>query len=124
MQPAAIPIDQPTKQPTYRDQQLHKLMKDLRASVRSNPNTKLSPERVEQRLCIVLRVIELWDASHAERARELLRFGKIGAANTAATMIFDPATRLNLLSQPFIGLDHEADARIAEAAELGREVLC
>lgn len=111
------------RQPSYRDTQLHALMKALRADVRPFPRPKLALERVEGRLRYVLRVIETWDASHAGRARELIQLGHLAAANGAATMIFDQDLRHSLLCQCFIDSDNGAADRVAEALELGREVL-
>jgi len=111
------------QQPIYRDTQLGALLKDLRAAVKPLPSAKIALERVERRLKFVLRVIETWDASHAERAETLIGLGQIEAANTAATMIFDAQLRAGLLARAHISSDSAASDRIAEALELEREVL-
>lgn len=114
---------QAARQPSYRDKQLGTLMKELRGAVRSLPLAKQALERVEQRLRYVLRVVELWDHTHAERAELLIRLGNLPAANTAASLVFDEGRRHDLLRQTNIGLDATAADRLAEAVELGREVL-
>lgn len=119
----APPTSVAASQPSYRDKELHRLMKELRGEVRTIPKAKKALERAEQRLRYTLRVVELWDDSHAKRARELLRLNCIPAANTHATMVFDPELRASLLQLCSVGLDAAADDRMAEALELGREVL-
>lgn len=109
--------------PSYRDRQLADLITDLRAEVRTVPRAKAALERVEKRLKWSLRLLESWDTTHAERAKMLLGLGKVAAANTEASLIFDDTTRHNLLRQMFIGGDDQADDRAAENAELEREVL-
>jgi hypothetical protein len=111
------------RQPSYRDTQLGGLMKELRAAVRPYPPAKLALEKVEKRLKFNLRVVQQWDETHAERAELMLRLGNVGAANTEACLIFDEATRHALLRRATIGIDHEADERIAEAVLLEREVI-
>jgi hypothetical protein len=113
----------PERQPTYRDQALHRLMKELRADVRTNPNARATLTKVEQRLRFVLRVVELWDKSHAARAEELIGLGCLAAASTSAAMIFDPEVRANLYRRTPIGYDNSSEERIADAIELDREVL-
>lgn len=108
--------------PTYRDAQLAKSLKTLRADIRTNPNAKRSLEKVEKRLKYLFRVLDLWDSSHAERCELLLRLGNIPAANTSATMIFDAELRARLLSRARIGLDQDTSA-IADALAMDREVL-
>lgn len=109
--------------PSYHDKQLAKLMKELRASIKPYPQARQALERAERRLRYVLRVVEAWDESHAERAELLLRLGNVPAANTAAWLVFDSELRESLLQRAPIGHDSEANERIAEALVLGREVL-
>lgn len=112
-----------TEAPTYRDRQLHDLMKLLRATVRPHPPAKLALEKVEGRLRYILRVVEGWDRLHVERAEQLIALENIPAANSAAWMVFDADLRAALLSRCQIGGDDQAADRMAEAAELEREVL-
>jgi hypothetical protein len=108
---------------SYRDAPLGSLLKDLRGLVKSQPAAKATLEKVEKRLRYVLRVLEGWDAHHAERAETLIRLGQIEAANGAATLIFDTQLRNDLYRRtPILG-DTQADDRVAEALEMEREVL-
>jgi hypothetical protein len=107
----------------YRDAQLSAQLKELRAAVKPFAQARAALERVEERLRYVLRMVETWDTSHAERCETLIRLGNLAAANTAASLVFEPGLRTDLLRRCFVGIDHEADDRIAEAIELGREVL-
>lgn len=111
------------RHPSYRDDQLHKHFKDLRTEVRAHPGAKAALVKVEQRLKYVLRVIETWDASHAERAETLIRLGNLEAANTAACLIFDKALRESILPRAPVTLDTGAAERMAEALELERQVI-
>jgi hypothetical protein len=120
---AAMSEQNEPRQPTYRDAELMRLVKALRASVRPFPGARIALERVEGRLRYVLRVVETWDRTHETRARDLIRAGCLSAANTAAGLIFDPETRAGLLRQCFIGGDGGADERMAENMAAGREVL-
>lgn len=113
--------DIPQRQPSYRDRELHRLMRQLRAAVKPIPTANASLAKVEARLRYVLRTMDLSDKTHAERAERLLTFGLVEQANTEASLIWDDATRLNLLARCPIGLDQHN--RTAEALELGREVL-
>jgi hypothetical protein len=108
---------------SYRDPQLAAQIKDLRAAVKSMPTAKHALEKVEARLKYVLKVVELWDASHAERAATLIRLGQIEAANSAASLIFESGLRSDLLRQAPITQDVGAGDRLAESLEMGREVL-
>lgn len=116
------PAQEP-KQPTYRDQELMRLMKVLRADVRPFVRARQNLERLEGRLRYVLRVVETWDKTHEARTRELLRLGCLSAANTSASLIFDAETRQALLRSCLIGGDGGAAERIASALEADREVL-
>lgn len=111
------------REPTYRDAELGKLFKTLRADVRQIPTAKRDLEKLETRLRYVLRVCEQWDSAHVARARFLLSLGNIPAANTHASLIFDAETRQDLLRQCFVGFDLDTNDRTAENAELDREVL-
>ena len=108
---------------SYRDEQLSRLMSDLRAAVKPLPVAKTALDKAEKRLRFVLRVVDGWDAYHAERADTLIRLGQIEAANGAATMIFDAQLRADLLRRTPILLYLDTGARMAEAMELEREVL-
>jgi hypothetical protein len=108
-------------EPTYRDAQLGGFLKELRGLVKSQPAAKATLEKVERRLKFVFRVIESWDAYHAERAETLIGLGRLEAANGAATMIFDAQLRGDLYRRSPILLDTED--RVAKALELEREVL-
>ena len=121
--PSAIDAPPTERQSTYRDAQLHALMKALRAAVKSNPYARIALEKAEGRLRYVLRVVEVWDKSHAEHAELLIRLGNLAAANSAATMIFDGELRQSLLRQCFVGGDDGAADRVAENAARGLEVL-
>jgi hypothetical protein len=110
-------------EPTYRDAQLGGLLKDVRGLVKNQPATKRALEKVEKRLRYVLRVVESWDAFHAERAEMLIQGGLLEAANGAATLIFDEQTRHDLYRRSPVLRDASADGRVAEALELEREVL-
>jgi hypothetical protein len=107
--------------PSYRDATLHKLMRELRAAVRTTPAAKAALAKVEQRLRYDLKVIDLWDKTHAGRAELFISLGDIPKANTAASLVFDLDRRQALLQRCFIGLDQHD--RIEEAKALGREVL-
>src|SRR5215213_4765734 len=113
----------PSTPPTYRDHELGALLKGLRADVKPLPSASLTLQRVEKRLRYVLRVIESWDAYHAERAETLIKLGKFEAANSTATMIFDEDVRAALYWRAPVTLDTGAGERIAEALELEREIL-
>lgn len=110
-------------EPSYRDAPLGGLLKDLRGLVKSQPAAKLAVDKMEKRLRYVLRVLESWDAHHAERAEMLIGLGKLEAANGAASMIFDPQLRGDLYQRSPIIRDTGVDDRMAEALELEREVL-
>lgn len=110
------------KSPTYRDAQLHKLMKQLRADVRTNPTAKATLAKIETRLRYVLKVVTSWDHTHAKWAELYINLGDIPKANTAATLVFDDQVRADLLRRCFIGLTDDSDA-LAEAVALDREVL-
>jgi hypothetical protein len=110
-------------EPTYRDAPLGGLLKDLRGLVKSQPAAKATLEKVEKRMRYVLRVLETWDETHAERAETLIGLGRLEAANSTASMIFDAQLRGDLYRRsPILG-DTGADERVAEALELEREVL-
>lgn len=109
--------------PSYRDAQLTGLMKELRAAVKPLPTAGQALARVEHRLRFVLRVTDLWDKTHAERARTLIQLGNLEAANTSACLIFDAGLRADLLRLAPIKQDTGAGDRLAEAAAMGREVL-
>lgn len=119
-----ISTETPTERlPSYRDAQLSKLIKELRAAVQPFPRSKAALIRVERRLKFLLRLLDAWDATYAERAETSLQLGNVPAANTAASMIFDTKTRTGLLKRAPIGIDYDAGDRVAENAELEREVL-
>lgn len=118
--PGAIEASYP---PAYRDQQLQHLIKALRAAVRAHPPAKLALKQVEKRLQFLLRVIESWDASHAERAELLIGLGQIAAANSVTQMIFDATLRRRLLARCLIGGDAQAAERMEAAIDAEREVL-
>ena len=108
---------------SYRDAPLGGLLKELRGLVKSQPAAKATLEKVEKRLRYVLRVLDTWDAFHAERAETLIRLGRLEAANSTASMIFDAQLRGDLYRRaPIIG-DTGTGARVAEALELEREIL-
>jgi hypothetical protein len=109
--------------PSYRDSQLHSAIRELRAAVKPFPRAARALQGVEYRLKFVLRVVQSWDDHHAERAETLIRLGKIEAANSAASLIFDDGLRADLLRRTPIGIDPAAPDRLAEAIELEREVL-
>lgn len=109
--------------PIYRDKQLADLLKQLRAAVRPYPGAKIALEKVETRLRYILRVVEGWDRLHLERAEQLIRLGNIPAANSAAWMVFDADLRSTILRRCQIGGDATVEDRLAEAIELGREIL-
>jgi hypothetical protein len=110
-------------EPTYRDAHLGGLLKELRGLVKSQPAAKAMLEKVEKRLRYVLRVLESWDAHHAEQAETLIGLGQLAAANSAATLIFEPQLRTDLYRRTLILADSADSDRMAEALELGREVL-
>lgn len=114
--------DEP-RQPTYRDAELMRLFKALRATVKPYAGAKAALERVETRLRYVLRIIEQWDKTHSERAEFLIRMGCTEAANTHAAMIFDADVRAALYRRCFVGGDGGAEERVLGNAELDREVL-
>lgn len=110
--------------PTYRDGPLHKLIRQLRADVRTIPHAKKSLEKVEGRLKYILRVLESSDDAHAKRAELFLTLGLIPQANTEASLIWDESTRTTLLDRARIGTDQGgAEDRMVEALEMEREVL-
>lgn len=125
MQPTHPPAAEPERQPSYRDRELFILMKTLRASVRTIPAARIALQRAEARLRYNLRVVELWDKTHSDRARFLLTMGLQQAASTHASMVFDEALRHELLRQTFMDTanDDGAAERVAIAAELDRTVL-
>ncbi|HEU5097591.1 MAG TPA: hypothetical protein VFU22_00995 [Roseiflexaceae bacterium] len=108
---------------SYRDATLGRLLKELRGSVKTQPAAKALLEKVEKRLRYVLRVLESWDAHHAERAETLIQLGQLTAANGAASLIFEPQLRANLLRRTPVLADTDAGDRMAEALELERLVL-
>lgn len=110
-------------EPTYRDAPLGGLLKDLRGLVKSQPAAKATLKKIEERLKYVLRVLESWDASHAERAETLIKLGRLEAANSTASLIFDAQLRGDLYRRAPIIRDTDAGQRMAEALELEREVL-
>jgi hypothetical protein len=121
--PSAESAGDAMSEPTYRDAQLGGLLKELRGLVKSQPAAKALLEKVEKRLKFVLRVLEGWDAHHAEQAETLIRLGNLPAANSAATLIFEPQLCAGLYRRSPILSDSTADDRMAEAIELEREVL-
>ena len=110
-------------EPTYRDAPLGGLLKDLRGLVKGQPAAKATLKKAEERLRYVLRVLESWDAHHAERAETLIGLGKLEAANGVASLIFDAQLRGDLYRRSPILLDTGAGERVAEALEMEREVL-
>jgi hypothetical protein len=110
-------------EPTYRDEQLSKLLGELWGMVKAMPIAKRVLERVERRLKFVFRVIEGWDTHHAEQAETLIQLGQIEAANGAATMIFNVRLRADLYRRTPILADSTAGDRVAEAMDMERLVL-
>ena len=120
----AAPLDIPERHPSYRDSELNKAMKALRASVRGNPDARRCLLAAENRLRFVLRVIEQWDATHARRAEQLIALGNLPAASTAGAMIFDRQLRCSIYDRTTVPLTAQEDAeRLAALVELDREVL-
>jgi hypothetical protein len=117
------PIDQVERQPTYRDKELGTLMKALRDEVRTLPKAKAALVKVEGRLRYVLKVLDLWDQTHAGRAELFLSLGDVPKANTSASLIFDADTRAALLRRAPIGSDRATGERLEENSLLEREVL-
>ena len=110
------------REPAYRDAQLHKVMRELRASVKHHPESKKLLATVETRLRHILKVLEQWDAFHAEQAEKLIALGNLPAANVEVTLIFDPDLRAALYPRCYIGDEDDAE-RLADAVALDRLVL-
>lgn len=118
------PADAPTERhPSYRDAELHKAFKALRAAVRPSTDARYCLAAVEKRLRFVLRVIETWDATHARRAEMLLTLGNQSAASTAAAMIFDPLLRASFYDRTSVPITTEDAERLAALIEFDREVI-
>jgi hypothetical protein len=107
---------------SYRDAVLGGLIKELRTLLKNQPAAEALLKKIEKRLKFVLRVLETWDASHAERAETLIRLGRLEAANSVASMIFDAQLRGDLYRRSPISVAIEAGARAGEVLELEREV--
>jgi hypothetical protein len=119
---AQIDAHTSTKAPTYRDRELGALMKELRASVKGT-RAELPLGRAEKRLRYVLSIVESWDKYHVNKAELLISLGMFDAANSEATLIFDANTREALYWRAPVSKDHGAAERLAEIAEMDREVL-
>lgn len=109
--------------PSYADEQLNKLLRAHRATVKNNPEARKTLASVETRLKYLLRLLAQWDDLHASKAEDMLALGNIPAANTCATMIFDTQRRAALYDRSRIGFDSADDERLAAVATMGREVL-
>ncbi len=110
------------REPTYRDAQLHKALRDLRASVKHTPEAKRLLAVAEARLRYILKVLEQWDDLHAEQAEKFIALGNLPAANVETTLIFNPELRAALYPRCYIG-GPEDDSRLADAVALDRLVL-
>lgn len=120
--PAQIDAHTPPKAAAYRDRELTAAFKELRAVVKGTP-AELPLKRAETRLRAVQRIIEASDDYHVARAEMFLKAGMLDAANSEASLVFDPNVRSALYWRSPISKDHGAAERLAEIAELDREVL-
>ena len=118
----AIYTPKAEREPAYRDAQLYKAMRELRASVKHHPESKRLLAVVETRLRYVLHVLEQWDDLHAEQAEKLIALGNLPAANVEVTLIFDPDLRAALYPRCYIGGEEDSE-RLADAVALDRLVL-
>ncbi len=110
------------REPAYRDAQLHKVMRELRASVKHHPESKRLLVVAEARLRHILKVLEQWDELHAEQAEKLIALGNLPAANVEVTLIFDPELRAALYPRCYIGGEEDSE-RLADTVALDRLVL-
>lgn len=111
----------PPKAPTYRGE-LATVMKELRASVKGT-RAEIILARAEKQIRYQLRIVEAWDKYHVDKAELLISLGMLDAANSEATLVFDPTIREALYWRAPVSKDHGAAERLAEIAQMGREIL-
>lgn len=109
----------------YTNSRLEKLLKVLRAEVRTLPKAVKALADVEAELHYQDPVMRAHDTQHASRAEQLLILGKYDSASSEATLIWHAPTREALYSQVQVlrpAMGDEAAVRVAEAFALGREI--